>query len=367
MKNACILLRNINDSVSSSAFVSVTDCFLRLGYAFEEIRCVSDRDGLAFEKASKELIGVYDNVLLLAGSPLLGNVAKFLETTFAFDYRQKDELGNGIFGNGEKTVLLLSVSNLLQTQIFIEKVCTPYLDEKFGTFDRVVLRSIGANEATVANLVKKAEAQGNGVASVHWSRKYDEDVVEVKYGGNAPKRLIDGIVRDLADGLSDGLYAVDDTSIEERLVQTLQVRDKKISVAESFTGGGVAKRISSVSGASSVYFEGLNTYNELSKQKRLGVSEYTLGMYGAVSDKTAFEMASGLMDTNVCDISIATTGIAGPNSDRTGTPVGTSFIAIGTKEKVYVYQYLFKGTRKDICEKAINYALFLAYKHLKNE
>ena len=51
-----------------------------------------------------------------------------------------------------------------------------------------------------------------------------------------------------------------------------------------FTGGGVSRRIVSVPGASEVYFEGLNTYDERSKIKRLGVSEYTLKTVGAVSD-----------------------------------------------------------------------------------
>ena len=67
-----------------------------------------------------------------------------------------------------------------------------------------------------------------------------------------------------------------------------------------------------------------------------------------------------------CDISIATTGLAGPNTDKSGLPIGLCFIAIGTKETVLVYRYKFDGTRQEICEKAVNYALFLAFKQLKN-
>jgi nicotinamide mononucleotide (NMN) deamidase PncC len=74
----------------------------------------------------------------------------------------------------------------------------------------------------------------------------------------------------------------------------------------------------------------------------------------------------GLISTGDCDISIATTGLAGPKSDRSGLPVGVCYIAVGTKEKVFVYRYKFDGTRQDITETAINYALYLAYKHLKS-
>ena len=140
------------------------------------------------------------------------------------------------------------------------------------------------------------------------------------------------------------------------------MRGKKISVAESFTGGGLAKRIVSVPGASDVYFEGLNTYNQNAKIKRLGVSPYTLGTLGAVSEKTAYEMALGLLNTRDCDLAIATTGLAGPKGDKHMHPVGYCCIAIGTKERISVYQYKFDGNREEITEKAINYALFLAYK-----
>ena len=99
---------------------------------------------------------------------------------------------------------------------------------------------------------------------------------------------------------------------------------------------------------------------------RLGVLEYTLNTVGAVSDQTAYEMAAGLIATGNCDISIATTGLAGPNSDKSMLPVGLCYIAVGVKERVFVYRYKFGDTREEITKKAINYALFLAYKQLKN-
>ena len=145
----------------------------------------------------------------------------------------------------------------------------------------------------------------------------------------------------------------------------LKLRGKRISVAESFTGGGVGRRIVSVPGASEVYFEGLNTYNGQAKVNRLGVSQATLSQKGAVSKETAYEMVCGLLNTGNCDIAIATTGLAGPNGDEFGKPVGYCCIAVGTRERISVYQYNFEGNRKEITEKAINYALSLAYKSLK--
>ena len=162
----------------------------------------------------------------------------------------------------------------------------------------------------------------------------------------------------LMNTFGDTVYALNEKNIEEALVQRLKERKWKISVAESFTGGGIAKRITSVSGASEVYFEGVNAYNEASKIKRLGVSKATLDEKGAVSKETAFEMARGLLSTGDCNVAVATTGLAGPNSDGSGKPVGLCYISVGTNEKIEVFRYVFEGSRKKITETAIEYALF---------
>ena len=231
--------------------------------------------------------------------------------------------------------------------------------------DKTEIRSIGAKQEQIKALIARAQAIDGGKVEYRHSRRFGEDVIELSYAEDISKRLSEDVLRIFAEGLEESIYALDGTLLSAQLVWLLKLRDKKISVAESFTGGGIARKITSVSGASEVYFEGLNTYSELSKMKRLGVSEYTLKTFGAVSEQTAYEMAAGLMATGDCDICITTTGLAGPNSDKSGLPVGLCFIAVGTQERVFVYRYKFNGTREEITETAINYALFLAYKQLK--
>ena len=232
--------------------------------------------------------------------------------------------------------------------------------------DKTEIRSIGANEAQIKTLIARAQSFDGGKVEYRHTRRFCEDVIELVYAEDISKRLAEDVLRVFAEGLEESIYALDGTNLPAQLIWLLKLRDKKISVAESFTGGGISRKITSVSGASEVFFEGLNTYSELSKIKRLGVSEYTLKTFGAVSEQTAYEMAAGLMATGDCDICITTTGIAGPNTDRLGMPVGLCYIAIGTQERVFVYRYKFDGTREEITETAINYALFLAYKQLKN-
>jgi len=309
----------------------------------------------------------YDNVLLLTDFKQFIGVKSVVLSVYKEEYPTANS-DSGIFFEKEKTLFLTAVAPIFKSQEFIEKDCFTFLSKKYAKkYGKFFIRAVGASETRVQQLIAKVQAISQGKVTCCRFRKYDEDRIEIFYDETTPKMLLDDVLRVFAEGLEDTVYALENCSLENQLVRLLQLRSKKISVAESFTGGGIAKRITSVSGASSVYFEGLNTYNEQSKIKRLGVSAYTLKTVGAVSDQTAYEMAAGLIKTGDCDVSIATTGLAGPKTDGSDLPIGLCYIAIGTKETVLVYRYKFEGSREEITEKAINYALFLAYKQLKND
>ena len=366
MKNSCIVLKKEKKNFYEWDYNTVLEAISSLGYVFEEMRVLFGVEEAKLRSTLAELKKEYDNVLLLTDKTMFPAIKTLLSMLFKEEtFGMSNEVG--IFSENGKSLFLLVGDESERDLEYIHSVCIPYLIKKYGTrFDKIVIRAIGANETRVESLLAQARNLDKGKLTYSHTRHNDEDVIRIFYDENVSRMLTDDVLRLFAEGLGDTVYALDDTTLEKQLVQLLKLRGRKISVAESFTGGGVARRLVSVSGASEVYFEGLNTYNELSKIKRLGVSEYTLGTVGAVSDQTAYEMAAGLIATGDCDISIATTGLAGPNTDKSMLPVGLCYIAIGTKESVYVYRYKFGNTREEITEKAINYALYLAYKQLKN-
>lgn len=367
MKNACIVLRNFRISVSAVDYSSVTDAFLSGGYCFSEIRLLPFDDEKAFKEAVSAFREETENLAVIVDKALLGQTREWASELFDGGFTPGTVSGAGAFCEDKFSLFLLSADGGESGAGYVKNVCVPYLNRKYSTrFDRMVVRAVGAEERTVRRLLGEAARMSGDKLTYNYIRKHDEDVIEIVYDSAVPRMLTDDVLRLLTEGLGDAVYALDDTPLEKRLVQLLKLRGKKISVAESFTGGGVGRRIVSVPGASEVYFEGLNTYDERAKLKRLGVSEYTLKTVGAVSDETAYEMAAGLIASGDCDVSVATTGLAGPKSDRTELPVGLCYIAVGLKERVYVYRYRFEGTREEITETAINYALFLAYRQLKN-
>lgn len=366
MKNVCLLLKNRNEYFVDAPYASVIDCFLKGGYTFEEVLALNlDKERSIFDAVSAYKKSC-DNVVVVVARAWLQSVRTLLCEIFPKDVYQGVSTGAGVFVDSEKTLFLLASDEALNGKEFVGKTCIPYLQKKYDDrLEKMTLRAVGADEGVVFDLLARAKSMsGDALAYTH-KRRFDEDVIEIFYGKTVPKMLTDDVLRLFAENLADYLYAYDDVTLEEQVVRLLKLRGKKISVAESFTGGGIAKKITSVSGASEVYYEGINAYHEGSKHMRLGVSDRTLIQHGAVSQETVYEMTTGLLATGCCDVCLSTTGLAGPNTDRSGLPVGLCYLAVGTREKVHVMRYKFEGTREEITQKAINYALFAAYKTLK--
>ena len=126
----------------------------------------------------------------------------------------------------------------------------------------------------------------------------------------------------------------------------LRKKGKTLAVAESCTGGMISASLVDNPGASDSFMEGIVTYSNESKIKRLGVKEETLNKYGAVSEETAKEMAMGARKTLGCDYAIATTGIAGPGGGTEKKPVGLVWIGFADENGAEAYEFHL-GTRRD--------------------
>lgn len=107
------------------------------------------------------------------------------------------------------------------------------------------------------------------------------------------------------------------------LVADLTAAGKTVAAAESCTGGWLAKCITDVAGSSACFGFGVTSYSNDAKQRILGVRRGTLERHGAVSEATVLEMARGAADLSGADISVAISGIAGPDGGSEDKPVGT--------------------------------------------
>lgn len=172
------------------------------------------------------------------------------------------------------------------------------------------------------------------------------------------KKLVKPVVRELKTRFGANIYSTDENkTLEEVIVELLSARKMTLSLAESCTGGAVASRIVNVPGASEVFGFGYVTYSNRAKRKEIMVKKLTLKTEGAVSEKTAKEMAKGGCAASGSDVCISVTGLAGPDGGTEETPVGTVFIGCCMNGATAVQECHFGGNRSKIREQATVYAL----------
>ncbi len=173
-------------------------------------------------------------------------------------------------------------------------------------------------------------------------------------------KLAKPMLKELVKRFGDHIYTMDEhKSLEEVIVHFLKERSLTLTTAESCTGGMIAARITDVPGASEVFKQGLVTYSNRAKRKLLDVKKTTLKEYGAVSEKTAKEMAKNGAFITGSDVCVSVTGTAGPTGGTEEKPVGLVYIGCCYNNKTVVKEFHFKGERQKIREQATANALIL--------
>jgi len=138
-----------------------------------------------------------------------------------------------------------------------------------------------------------------------------------------------------------------DSSLAWEIGAALSAQGLTLSVAESCTGGLLGDRISDVPGSSLYFTGGAITYSYKAKERVLGVGHDTLVLHGAVSEETAREMARGARRLFETDISLAITGIAGPDGGMPGKPVGLVYIALAASDTELCRRFVWSDERRE--------------------
>lgn len=136
------------------------------------------------------------------------------------------------------------------------------------------------------------------------------------------------------------------------VLRILAQRGMTLATAESCTGGLVGKLLTDIPGSSAVYMGGVISYTNGVKKRLLGVSDETLRAYTAVSRQTATEMAKGTREAVCADVGVSVTGLAGPDGDGTGRPIGLVYIGLDMNGFSYNQELHLAGSRAQIREDA---------------
>lgn len=285
--------------------------------------------------------------------------------------------GLGYVENGKVIASMPGVPSEFQSMF--SEVIFPFIQKQFtqdhstrasNYFKHVIIKTSKLHESKIftevcPGLWEKLEAYGEisslpHVAGVDIGVKLVEDSnesIEKK-----EKEILDMVFE---SSLKEYIWHIGPESIEEVIIQTAKEKNITIGFAESCTGGLCADRITSVAGSSRVFWGSIVSYANEVKMKSLKVNETTLLDFGAVSKETALEMAIGAREQLGVDITVSTTGIAGPGGGSKEKPVGTVGIGFSHKDQSDSKIYHFNGNRESLKYSFSQVALFTLLSQIK--
>jgi nicotinamide-nucleotide amidase len=220
-----------------------------------------------------------------------------------------------------------------------------------------VLRVIGIGESEAEKKIESLMASDNPTVApyaqtgeVHLRITAKAETVEVAAA------MLDPLEANIRTILGDAVYGTDLMDLESAVIELLKQRSETVATAESMTGGGLGKRLTSMPGASQAYMGGVVVYNVDVKKNLLGLGRQ-VDEFGPVSAEVAVAMAKAIREKLGSTYAIAITGNAGPTTDVDGKPKGRVYIGIATPTKVDHYEQNYRGIRDDIRTRAEQIAL----------
>ena len=231
------------------------------------------------------------------------------------------------------------------------------------------LRVFGKGESEVESLLRDRMNELTNPTLAPYAK---EGEVELRITAKASspeeaEALITPVEDEVRALLGELVYGTDVSSLEQVVLNLLQEQGETLGTAESCTGGLIAKRMTDLPGASSVFMGGIVSYTNQVKANVLSVPQELLDEQGAVCADVAIAMARGARAALGCDLAVSATGVAGPDRDDRGNPVGLVYVALADSEHTWVRKLELGGTlhRRDrIRTLAANHALDMVRRYL---
>jgi nicotinamide-nucleotide amidase len=245
-----------------------------------------------------------------------------------------------------------------------EEHIAPIIRDRSGgrTMVHARLLCFGISEATLGEKLSDLMARGRNPSVGTTASHAVLTVRIVAHGTNIEEAqaLLDRDTCEVRRRLGEFVFGEGEDTLQLAVANLLFAQRKTVSTVESCTGGLIAKCLTDVPGSSRYFLRGYVTYSNEAKMELLGVSERTLKTHGAVSEKTAREMAAGCRMRASSDFAISITGIAGPDGGSPEKQIGLVYIGLADENGVQVRKILLgdhldrEETRDRACKNALN-------------
>ena len=266
-----------------------------------------------------------------------------------------------IIEKDQKTVAILP-GPPREMQDMFEKRLFPYLENKSGqTLVSRYLRIFGVGESMIETKLMDLFHLGTPTLALYCSTAETTARLSVmvdSFEDAAP--ILDPVEQEIKRRMGNALYAEGiSQTMPSTVYQMLKERGKRVSFAESCTGGLLSSSLVDIPGASDVFDMSFVTYSNEAKTRLLGVDPGILQSFGAVSPECARAMAMGAVRNSGADYALSITGIAGPDGGTPEKPVGLVYIGIADREGGWAHKFNFRGSREQIRISSVKHALNL--------
>ena len=284
-------------------------------------------------------------------------------------FRNKIGTASGMwFTKGNKIAISLpgvptEMKNLMQEEII------PALRNEFHLpfILHKTLITYGERESDMAIRLASFEAQLPKEIKLAYLPNYRRLRLRLTAKGQIKKIVedqLDSQVQILSGYLTDLVVGYEDFTIEEQINKLLTSQNKTLAVAESFTGGNIAHLLTMIPDASKFFKGGIVSYTAQIKQAELNVPKELIDKFSVVSAEVAEAMAKGVLQKFKSDYAIATTGNAGPTTDKTDRSVGDIYIAIATPNSIESHYFNFGQPREKVIYRGSSKALELLFRKI---
>ncbi len=258
-----------------------------------------------------------------------------------------------------------------ETEQMMEREVIPQLMKHFCSNESIEHRTfivIDFSESALA--IKLEQFEQNIPKYIHLAYLPRPGIIRLRLTGRYPDHAqltndMNKLSEQLHAILGDSIISYEDKPVAAILGDMLRSRGLTVSTAESCTGGNVAHEITEIAGSSDYFKGSVISYSNDIKHRILGVSTDDLTTYGAVSQCVVEQMCENVSSLLKTECSIATSGIAGPGGGSQSKPVGTVWICVKCKTRIYSECYQFPGTRDRVIDRATMTGMLMLIKLLR--
>lgn len=334
---------------------------------------------------TKTSLATYFNDILVKNEKVEKHIKKIFEK-MSFNYVASDLLqanlpsqaeiipntigtASGMWFEKEGKIVVSMPGVPTEMKMMLKNGVLPKIKKKFQLpyiFHKTII-TYGVREAEMAILLESFEASLPKTIQFAYLPNYRRLRLRLTAKGTDKKELerdLSKTLQLLVSHLKDIPYGSESFLLEKEIGQLLTSTKQTLATAESFTGGNIAQLISSVPGASNYYIGSIISYHVSVKINDLHVSRELIEKHSVVSAAVAEAMAVGVKDKFKTDYAIATTGNAGPTTDKTDESVGAVYIAIASPKGVASYFFNFGQPREKVIARASSKALELLQKEI---